>query len=142
MEFLKTMADELIDIFDENMNLLGTAMKSQAHREGLWHKTFHCWLARRYCMPCPYGINIPAIFAHYNKCLKDDNVSRDTRDPHYNSARRAFLVGYDRTVPKLRQADRCIACGECVHSCPQSIAIPARLKDISDYVNRLKAGKA
>ena len=29
-----------IDIFDENMNLLGTAMKSQAHREGLWHKTF------------------------------------------------------------------------------------------------------
>ena len=46
MEFL-TMADELIDIYDENMNLLGTAMKSQAHREGLWHKTFHCWLARK-----------------------------------------------------------------------------------------------
>lgn len=41
------MADELIDIYDENMNLLGTAMKSQAHREGLWHKTFHCWLARK-----------------------------------------------------------------------------------------------
>lgn len=41
------MADELIDIFDENMNLLGTALKSQAHREGLWHKTFHCWLARK-----------------------------------------------------------------------------------------------
>ena len=41
------MADELIDIFDENMNLLGTAMKSQAHREGLWHKTFHCWLVQK-----------------------------------------------------------------------------------------------
>lgn len=41
------MADELIDIFDENMNLLGTAMKSQAHREGLWHKTFHCWLVHK-----------------------------------------------------------------------------------------------
>lgn len=41
------MADELIDIFDENMHLLGQAMKSQAHREGLWHKTFHCWLMRR-----------------------------------------------------------------------------------------------
>ena len=41
------MADELIDIFDENMRLLGQAMKSQAHREGLWHKTFHCWLVRR-----------------------------------------------------------------------------------------------
>ena len=41
------MADELIDIFDEDMNFLGTAMKSQAHREGLWHKTFHCWLVQK-----------------------------------------------------------------------------------------------
>lgn len=38
--------DELIDIYDENMNQLGTAMKSQAHQEGLWHKAFHCCLAK------------------------------------------------------------------------------------------------
>lgn len=38
------MADELIDIYDSEMNLLGTAMKSQAHHEGLWHKAFHCWI--------------------------------------------------------------------------------------------------
>lgn len=41
------MADELVDIFDENMTFLGTALKSQAHLEGLWHKTFHCWLAQK-----------------------------------------------------------------------------------------------
>lgn len=40
----KRMADELIDIYDENMTHLGTAMKSQAHSEGLWHKAFHCWI--------------------------------------------------------------------------------------------------
>ena len=96
----------------------------------------------KYCMPCPYGVNIPAIFAHYNKCINDDNVARDTRDPHYDKARRAFLVGYDRAVPRLRQASRCIACGNCLSECPQSINIPARLHDIDSYVDRLKTGKA
>lgn len=38
------MADELVDIYDSEMNLLGVAMKSQAHQEGLWHKAFHCWI--------------------------------------------------------------------------------------------------
>lgn len=41
------MADELIDIYDENMNHLGTAPRSQAHREGLWHKAFHCWIVKQ-----------------------------------------------------------------------------------------------
>lgn len=41
------MADELIDYYDENMNHLGTVMKSQAHKEGLWHYAFHCWVVKR-----------------------------------------------------------------------------------------------
>ncbi len=40
------MTAELIDIYDEKMNLLGTATREQAHREGLWHISFHCWLVR------------------------------------------------------------------------------------------------
>lgn len=38
------MADELIDIYDEDMKHLGIVMKSQAHQEGLWHYTFDGWL--------------------------------------------------------------------------------------------------
>lgn len=38
------MADELIDIYDSEMNLLGVAPKSQAHKEGLWHKLALCWI--------------------------------------------------------------------------------------------------
>lgn len=34
----------LVDIYDSEMNLLGTAMLEQAHKEGLWHKNFHCWI--------------------------------------------------------------------------------------------------
>lgn len=41
------MAEEIIDIYDSNMNHLGTAPRSQAHREGLWHKAFHCWIVKR-----------------------------------------------------------------------------------------------
>lgn len=41
------MADELVDIYDISMNHLGTAMKTQAHKEGLWHKAFHCWIVKK-----------------------------------------------------------------------------------------------
>lgn len=95
----------------------------------------------KYCMPCPYGIDIPGIFVHYNKCLSAENVVGKTADPNYEKARRAFLVGYDRSVPKLRQADHCIGCGKCMSSCPQSIRIPAVLQRISAYVEALKQRK-
>ena len=92
----------------------------------------------KYCMPCPYGVNIPEIFKHYNKCLNDDNVPASRQDPLYRKARRAFLVGYDRSVPKLRQANHCIGCGRCAHHCPQRIPIPSELRRIDAYVERLK----
>lgn len=95
-----------------------------------------------YCMPCPYGLDIPGIFTHYNKCINNDNVPRDTRDPRYAAARRAFLVGYDRAIDKSRQADRCLSCGECVTHCPQSIDIPKELRLIADYTQALRRGKA
>ena len=91
-----------------------------------------------YCMPCPYGINIPAIFTHYNKCINDGNIPSSSKDKEYEKARRAFLIGYDRSVPKLRQASHCIGCGQCVPECPQTIDIPARLHQIDKYVENLK----
>lgn len=39
--------DEIIDIFDKDFQHLGTALKSKAHREGLWHQTFQCWIVRK-----------------------------------------------------------------------------------------------
>ena len=98
-----------------------------------------------YCMPCPYGINIPAIFSHYNKCIKEGNLlnmEKDQKelmgDPNYRRARRAFLVGYDRSVPRLRQADHCIGCGQCNPHCPQRINIPQEMQKVNDYAEKLK----
>lgn len=92
----------------------------------------------KYCMPCPYGIDIPAILVHYNKCVNEGNVPKSRTDENYAEARRAYLVGYDRSVPKLRQASHCIGCKQCVEHCPQDINIPAELHRIDRFVESLK----
>ena len=92
----------------------------------------------KYCMPCPYGIDIPAILLHYNKCVNEGNIAASSQDENYSKARKAYLVSYDRAIPKLRQAARCIGCGKCMEHCPQSINIPKEIKNIEKYIEKLK----
>ena len=96
--------------------------------------------ACQYCMPCPYGLDIPGIFAHYNKCLNEGDVVTEgtVEQREFRRARRAFLTSYDASVERLRQADHCIDCGACVTHCPQSIDIPGKMHIIEDYTNKLK----
>ena len=95
----------------------------------------------KYCMPCPYGLDIPAVLLHYNKCVNLGNVPESMQAANYWKARRAFLVGYDRSVPRLRQASHCIGCGRCVEHCPQRIDIPRELQRIDSFVEKLKRNK-
>lgn len=95
----------------------------------------------KYCMPCPYGLDIPGILLHYNKCVNEGNTPESSQDENYKEARRAFLVGYDRSVPKLRQASHCIGFGACAPHCPQGINIPNALARIDKYVENLKQDK-
>lgn len=92
----------------------------------------------KYCMPCPYGIDIPAILLHYNKCLNEGNIPESSQDADYRRARRAYLIGYDRSVPKLRQTSHCIGCNQCSPHCPQRIDIPTELHRIDHFVEQLK----
>ena len=89
-------------------------------------------------MPCPYGIDIPGILLHYNKCVNEGNVAKSSQDPNYAKARRAYLVSYDRTVEKLRQADHCTSCGLCNEHCPQRINIPREIERIDKFIEQLK----
>lgn len=95
----------------------------------------------KYCMPCPYGIDIPSILLHYNKCVNEGNVPENAQAENYRKARRAFLIGYDRSVPRLRQANHCIGCKQCISHCPQSIDIPKELHRIDAFVEDLKQNK-
>jgi isopentenyldiphosphate isomerase len=37
------MENELLNIFDENRNHIGSATRQEVHKLGYWHETFHCW---------------------------------------------------------------------------------------------------
>ena len=122
---LEPLTDEEKDFLEETAQIL------------LKYPTIPCTDCK-YCMPCPYGIDIPTIFMHYNKCVNEGNVPKSQQDPIYREARTAFLVGYDRTVPRLRQASHCIGCEICKPHCPQSIEIPEELHRIDAFVEQLK----
>lgn len=92
----------------------------------------------KYCMPCPWGIDIPGIFKHYNTSVTEGRYPQTKEQEDYQKLKRAYLVSYDRAIPTLRQAEHCIHCGECLSHCPQSIPIPRELQRINRYIEKLK----
>ena len=93
----------------------------------------------KYCMPCPYGIDIPGVFLHYNAMVNTGQVAASREQEDYRRLKRRYLISYDRAVQGLRQADHCIQCRQCEPHCPQSIRIPRELRRIAEYVEKLKS---
>jgi len=96
--------------------------------------------ACRYCMPCKFGVDIPAIFEAYNKCVKESNIPdlNGPKDSKFNKKKRAFLATYNNTVPEGARADKCINCGACRNACPQKLDVPALITQIKNMVKELE----
>ena len=84
-------------------------------------------------MPCPYGLDIPAILTFRNQYLTKD-AGRDAK---------AILKAYAKAVPEeLRRADHCTGCGRCAPHCPQQIDIPKEIAAIDAVMDVLKSEAA
>lgn len=67
-----------------------------------------------YCMPCPFGVDIPTVFNIYNSYKMFRNDWRTNEE-------------YITQLKDEAKGDRCQKCGKCVKACPQHIAIPDML---------------
>lgn len=76
-----------------------------------------------YCMPCPFGVDIPTAFRCYN--LKATEGARTARLEYTKTT--AFRM-------KGGPASLCTECGACVPCCPQGIDIPRELKGAVRYL--------
>ena len=92
----------------------------------------------QYCMPCPYGLDIPGTFLHYNKMLNEGEVNDNPDSADYHRLRRKYLTTYTRLVARERQADHCIGCDQCKPHCPQRIDIPKQMQRIDRFVQQLR----
>ncbi len=71
-----------------------------------------------YCMPCPFGVNIPGNFAIYNSAVMYNNNFKD------------FKWEYDALGDA--KASSCTKCGECETKCPQKLHIRDLLEMVRD----------
>lgn len=93
-----------------------------------------------YCQPCPQGVDIPAIFAAYNKSVLENNIP-DVENPNsteFERRKEAFLKNYYDKVPEGSRADKCTGCGQCITKCPQSLQIPDKIQEIKTLVEELE----
>ncbi len=85
-----------------------------------------------YCMPCPYGVNIPGNFAYYNKAVNDHLLPLpEPTAADYAERQKQFIEGYRLALPDGDTwARACQDCEECLSKCPQQIRIPNQLSRI------------
>ena len=80
-------------------------------------------------MPCPYGLDIPAILTYRNQFLSKDE-GRSAKE---------LLREYEKAVPeKFRRADHCTGCGRCSTHCPQQIDIAKEIALIDEKIDQLR----
>ena len=94
--------------------------------------------ACEYCMPCPYGVNIPGNFAYYNEAVAQKIIPLpDKQAPDYMERKQQFADGLRKALPDVSTwATQCADCEECLKKCPQQIRIPNQMARIVETLRK------
>jgi len=78
----------------------------------------------QYCMPCPFGVDIPRCFDLYNSIflLNQKNMKG------------FYWLQLGGANGKPSYASLCQNCGKCLEHCPQAIEIPQKLLEVKSYM--------
>ncbi|MBC7320785.1 4Fe-4S dicluster domain-containing protein, partial [bacterium] len=79
----------------------------------------------KYCVPCPYGVDIPRNFALYNEAVR------------FGTFRSQWFLGapwfvYNHEMKQEERAGNCQKCGECESKCPQNLPIRELLEKVAE----------
>jgi len=73
--------------------------------------------ACKYCMPCPFGVDIPRNFRMMNQYAMYNNEA-------------ALKQGWN-AMKEEERASNCQKCGACENACPQQLPIREKLAEIA-----------
>ena len=92
----------------------------------------------RYCMPCPYGVDIPGNFAYYNEAVAQKIIPLpDKQAADYMTRKQQFADGLRQALPDASTwATQCADCEECLPKCPQQIRIPNQMARIVETLRK------
>ncbi|MCM0648466.1 aldo/keto reductase [Clostridium swellfunianum] len=79
--------------------------------------------ACNYCMPCPFGVNIPRNFSLLNESSMYNDVN-------------GYSFSYNNFFAEENRANRCAECGLCETKCPQNLPIRQHLKEVHAVLGR------
>ena len=91
-----------------------------------------------YCMPCPYGVDIPGNFAYYNEAVNEHILPLpDKQSADYAVRKQQFIEGLRKALPNTESwARSCVDCEECLSKCPQQIRIPNQMARIVEILRK------
>lgn len=112
VENLNTASKALPNSFsEEELNLVNKA-------KSVYNKLIkvNC-TACAYCMPCPFGVDIPENFALYNQASMYDDYKGSS-------------MAYNKFMSEKSRASTCAKCGKCETLCPQNLPIREHLQEV------------